>query len=433
MPNKGMKIFLLVIGIIFAIARQALAVGSGGFRLEMVDAEAAGQGFAFTGEASNASAVFYNPAGLTQLKGKNYISLGAGLIAPSVTHESPSGVETDMGRQEFWIPDIFIVSDFGLEKFVFGLGGSSNWGTGTEWADTSFSRYVATRSDVNNSDLMFTGAYKVNDHLSLGLAVDHDYSVVNKSKKLSQGTSADGDFQLKGKGHGWGHRVALLYKFNEQHQFGLQYRSPIEENYRGKVYLTGLVDNNDPTPTLYNTIFGGSSYETEISSESELPQSAVAGYSFTPNEKWTVNFDLEWMDWSSIEQELIEFQDEQNTTRRAVLYNGNPAPKDWNSVWSTGLGAEYNMNDSLRLRGGYFFHQSPIPKENFHTNLPDANSHSLTAGFGYDLNDKTTFDLAYSHMFFEERSITNSTAGSTINGKYTEGIDLLQVTLNRKF
>lgn len=428
--NKFKASIIFTIGLIFSFPTFCFAAGSGGFRIEMVDAEALGKGVAFAGEADNASAVFYNPAGLTQLKG-NHVSLGLGLVAPSVTHESFAGVKTDMGRQEFWIPDIFVVSDFGLEKFVFGLGGSSNWGTGTEWSDTSFSRYVATRSDVNNSDLMFTGAYKVNDQLSLGLSVDHDYSVVNKSKKLLQTGGPDGDFQLKGKGHGWGHRVAMLYEFNDQHQIGLQYRSPIEENYRGKTYLTGLT-NDDPFAP-YNAIFGGSSYETEISSESELPQSAVAGYSFTPNDKWTVNFDLEWMDWSSIEQELIEFQDEQRASALAVLYTGNPAPKDWNSVWSTAFGTEYKWNDQLRLRGGYFFHQSPIPDENFHTNLPDSNSHSIAVGFGYDLNDKTTVDFAYSHMFFVDRTVNGSTAGSTINGTYEEGINLVQLTVNRKF
>lgn len=429
--KKNTRMLFLVVGLIFLSVSISFAAGSGAFRIEMVDAEALGKGEAFVGEADNASAVFYNPAGLTQLKGKNHISLGLGLIAPSVTHETFAGAKSDLGRQEFWIPDVFVVSDFGLEKFVFGLGGSSNWGTGTEWDDTSFSRYVATRSDVTNSELMFTGAYKVNDQLSLGLSVDHDYSVVSKSKQLEQIGGADGNFQLKGKGHGWGHRLALLYEVNEQHQFGLQYRSPIEENYRGKAYLTGLNDANPLAP--YNTIFGGSHYETEISSDSELPQSVVAGYSFTPNDQWTINFDIEWMDWSSIEQELINYESETDATRLSVLNAGNPAPKDWKSAMSTALGAEYNFNDRLRLRGGYFFHETPIPDENFHSNLPDSNSHSVAVGFGYDLNDKTTLDLAYSHMFFENRTIDGSSAGSTINGTYEEGINLVQLTINRKF
>jgi len=427
-PSKLKASIIFTIGLIFSFPSFSFAAGSGGFRIEMVDAEALGKGVAFAGEADNASAVFYNPAGLTQLKG-NHVSIGLGLIAPSVTHESFGGVRTDMGRQEFWIPDIFVVSDFGLERFVFGLGGSSNWGTGTEWDDTSFSRYVATRSDVNNSELMFTGAYKVNDQLSLGLSVDHDYSVVNKSKKLLQGgTGDDGDFQLKGKAEGWGYRLATLYKLNDQHQFGLQYRSPIEEKYYGKAYLNEL----NISGFNYQTIFGGSNYETEIESELELPQSVVLGYSYQPSDKWTFNWDIEWMDWSSIEYELLTY-DETDAIRLSILNGGNPASKDWKSVLSTGLGTEYKWNDHLRLRGGYFFHQTPIPDENFHSNLPDSNSHSIALGFGYDLNDKTTLDFAYSHMFFENRTIDGSTAGATINGTYEEGINLLQLTVNRRF
>ena len=182
----------------------------------------------------------------------------------------------------------------------------------------------------------------------------------------------------------------------------------------------------------YQAIFGGSNYETEVESELELPQSVVFGYSYTPNDKWTLNWDVEWMDWSSVEYELITW-DESNATRLSVLNAGDPAPKDWKSALSSGLGAEYKWNNRLRLRGGYFFHETPIPDEHFHTNLPDSNSHGLSVGFGYDLNNKTTFDLAYSHMFFENRTIDNSSAGSGISGEYREYINMVLATVSRRF
>ena len=225
------KVVLFQIGLIFLFISSCFAAGSGAFRVELVDAEALAKGEAFVGEADNPSAVFYNPAGLTQLKGQNQLSLGLAGLFPAVTYKNFAGAESQMVGQSFLIPNIYFVSDFGLEKFAFGLGGSSNWGTGTEWNNDSFSGYTATRSDVTNTDVMFSGAYKLTEKLSLGLSLDHDYSAVNKSKRLQQTGGTDGDFQLKGKTGGWGYRLAALYELNEHHQFGLQYRSPIEEKY----------------------------------------------------------------------------------------------------------------------------------------------------------------------------------------------------------
>jgi len=42
-----------------------------GFRLPEAGAKAMGMGFAFTAQADDPSAIYFNPAGLTQLQGTN--------------------------------------------------------------------------------------------------------------------------------------------------------------------------------------------------------------------------------------------------------------------------------------------------------------------------------------------------------------------------
>lgn len=426
------RTILIAVLAVVLTASQSLAAGSGAYRLEVPDSEAMGKGSAFVGEADNPSAVYYNPAGLTQLKGKNHVELGYAVIQPNIDYTDTSGLETQMRRQTFIIPHFYFVSDFGLDKVAFGLGATSSWGLGTYWAEDSFSRYVSTKADLFNKDTMLTMGYQVSDQLSLGVALDYDYSNANKKKRLIQLGGADGDFQLKGKDDGWGYRLSGRYELTEQHHFGLQYRSAIKEKYRGKIYL----DDLNSAGSNYAAIFGGSSYETEISSENTLPQSVVFGYSYLPNEKWTFNTDIEWMDWSSVEQEKIVYEFEQDPTRLAVLNAGNPIDRDWHSTISVSTGVEYKATDRLRLRTGYYYHQTPIPEATLDTSLPDSDSHSITFGAGYDISKDLTVDVAYSAMFFNDRKVDNTvgnSSGSSIDGRYEQFTNIWMMSLAYQF
>jgi len=426
---KTIKFLCITLLTILLVTPNAFAAGSGGIRIEIPDAAAFGKGSAFVGQADNPSAIYYNPAGLTQLKGKNYFSSGFAVLSPSASFTDFAGNESQMVRQNFPIPHIYLVSDFGIDNWIFGLGGLSSWGTGTAWADDSFSKYVATESDINNIDSLMTAAYKFNEQWSFALSADHTWTVANKSKKLAQGAGADGDYNLKAKDSGWGYRLATHYIMNDHHKFGLMYRSPIQLKYRGKAFLHEL----NGFGSNFEGIFGGTSFETNVAEEFELPQSVVLGYSYQPDNKWTFNFDIEWMDWSSIEQELLEFTEVLTANQAAVLNGGNPAIRDWDAVWSGALGVEYAWSDHLRLRGGYYHHTTPIPEENFESTLPDANSYGVTTGFGLDLTDSSTFDLAYSALIFENFTIDNTVGSGTINGKYEQIIHMGIVTYSYEF
>src|SRR5437867_3696399 len=61
-----------------------------GFRILDQSASATGQASAFTAQADDASAVYYNPAGMTQLRGIQ-ISLGANLIGGSTNFRDAAG------------------------------------------------------------------------------------------------------------------------------------------------------------------------------------------------------------------------------------------------------------------------------------------------------------------------------------------------------
>lgn len=424
-------IFLLVCFFVTLSVTNGFCAGSGAFRLEVPDAEALGKGSAFVAQADNPSAIYYNPAGLTQIKEKLAVSLGATAVQPFTNYKDNSGNKTDINRQVFTIPNGYVVSNFGLEKFAFGIGATSYWGLGTSWADDSFSRYVATKTDLSTQDIMFTTAYEINNNLSLGVAVDYTRAHVDMRRKIYQGVGGDGDFQVEGdENNAWGYRLSALYKLNEKHSFGFIYRGPVHLKYKGKLNLSSL---NAAAPYSYSAVFGAS-YETDVNSNATLPQSMVLGYCFKPNDKWRFEFDTEWMDWASTKETSYDYPNEKNATRTTYLnsYLNPTFERNWHSVFSYALGTEYKVNDKWKLRAGYFHHKTPIAQANFETSLPDAPSNSVTLGAGYSLNKNVTIDFAYAGMFFDTRKVTNNVGSGGINGDYNSFNNLYALTLTFK-
>src|SRR6266404_4508730 len=63
-----------------------------GFRLPNQDPEAIARGNAFVATADNPSAIYYNPAGITQIQGQN-LRAGVYLVSAGIEYESPSGIK----------------------------------------------------------------------------------------------------------------------------------------------------------------------------------------------------------------------------------------------------------------------------------------------------------------------------------------------------
>ena len=79
-------IVLLLVGLM----GLASSVNAAGFRLSEQDAKANGMGNSFVAVADNASAVWYNPAAMTDLE-KTNLSLGTVMVYPTMKHDFTGG------------------------------------------------------------------------------------------------------------------------------------------------------------------------------------------------------------------------------------------------------------------------------------------------------------------------------------------------------
>jgi long-chain fatty acid transport protein len=394
------------------------AAGSGGLRDETPDAGAFGKGSAFVGQADTPAAVYYNPAGMNQIKSPT-ITAGDIFIAPMAEFQNyPNGNDVKADRKIFNIPDFYAVTPVG-KKLSLGFGSGSYWGLGTNWGNSSTLKYASTSATIINMDTSLAASYQITDQWSFAASADNDYSKVDENQKLNA-FGNDYGLEIKEKDDAWGYRLATMFRINDQNQIGLMYRSRVNHRYSGNI-------------SIDNGFFGlPSDYNTKVTEKITLPQSFIMGYSFKPTHRWTLNFDLEWMDWASFKKENLTFPNETNPTNLAILSNFTPVPHDWKSSWSESVGAEYAATEKLRLRGGYFHHVSVGPDNTFNPALPDMDSHGMTIGFGYSFNQHLSLDVAYGLAIYEPRKVENN-PNPTVDGRYSEITNFGAASLTYKF
>src|SRR5690348_10825083 len=115
--NKTAGFALPVIALALSLGTSANAVG---LRDPNQDPEAIARGNAFTATADNPSAIYYNPAGITQLQGNN-ARVGLYFISADTHYKSAAGqAQTDSSFQT--VPQLYYVYAPTNLPLAFGLG-----------------------------------------------------------------------------------------------------------------------------------------------------------------------------------------------------------------------------------------------------------------------------------------------------------------------
>jgi len=259
-----------------------------GFRIVDQSASATGQASAFTAQADDASAVYYNPAGMTQLR-RVQVSLGTLLIGGSTSFTSPTGVNArgDFGGSVAYPPptNLYITAnlkDLGvnfLGDLTAGLAVLSPFGTLQRYPNNGPFATSVTRAALELFDIKPTLAYKVNDQLSLGLGLDI-YTFFNfwgEGQAEIKFNSAGAPFnplvpagtplEINGRDTALGFNASLMYtplrnaEGKPRLNVGLIYRSQAVLDLKGQLLANGTVAADTRFPNgsskLISTTRGG--------------------------------------------------------------------------------------------------------------------------------------------------------------------------------
>lgn len=351
-----------------------------GFRNPDQAAAATAQGEAFIAQANDASAAYYNPAGLTQLTGTEVMA-GSYLLFRDVQFRAP-GSRDDMSQFDF-LPHLYAASDLGLDRWRFGLAVNVPYGLSANWGRTGPFAYLVTEAHLMVLNIAPVAAYRLTEELSLGAGLNIYYGEVDQKFEYSP-LIPGSRFRFDGDGTGVGATVGLRWQPHPQHAFAAVYRSPFRIEFDGRARTI----NAGPFTT------SGSASTTF-----PFPQSLAVGYAFWPNAKLKLETNIEWTNWDLL-----------NTVRlRSAnpIISGDPRaviPFHWKDSFFYEFGAQVQLADEWFLRAGYIFSENSVPARTFGPLVPDSDRHVFSAGVGFR-HARFSADLAYQYSLSEDRRI----------------------------
>lgn len=414
MIYKSLLFILLLIPTVFCTSGHPA-----GFLVYNQDAASAGMANAFTAVADNASAVFYNPAGINQLEGTQ-IRSGFQVVIPYTSFRgSDSGYETDM-HDKISVPLTGYITHKINDKISIGGGIFTPFGLVTEWPSRWEGDYVSTYSALRTFFVNPAVSIQVHPRLSLAAGIDYVYSdfKIRRSINLDQITGIPiglplGKITLDGFDDSWGYNLGMLFHFNDNWSLGVSYRGKVNLEFDGHAHyrMTPLLRKLFPP--------------TDISPRIALPPLVAAHVAAKFRGRWTFSTGIIWTGWSVYDTLTPKF-------RNAVLIppRMQSSPQDWKDVLAFQTGMEYQFNTNWVFRGGYIFDQTPVPERTLGPLVPDADAHLFSLGMGYT-HENITFDVASMVLCFQDRHTRRNIDG--LNGEYTSTTVTLLVSLTYCF
>lgn len=355
------------------------------------------------------SAIFSNPATLSQIEGEQFNFAGTYFIPTVKAYvvNMPDKTNTPQTWSHKSQDAAYAVPAIGLshkidEKYTFGIGAYGVSGMGVDYRNKDLVGNTNTKVSV----MKFVPAlsYK-SGAFSYGLGLDIDYQAADFGAGLSHNYAI-------------GARLGANYEYGKWN-FGFVYVTPQNVKHKRIYDFDGL---GGPTMT-----FNG--YDDL---KLENPAQYGFGVSHKCTDKLTSSIEVKYLDWANADG-YKDF--------------------DWESQWVYALGLSYKADDKFTLRAGYNYGKNPLKKHNNFNMMGTTNvqgktmstygyeyfriigfpaivENHITFGVGYELSNKVALNIGYKHAF-EKTIKETSNSGGSIKSKLSE--DAVDFGLTFKF
>ena len=394
---SGILIILLGLAIATGISSKASAAGCA---VHEWGARGNALGGAMVAKADDPSAVAWNPAGITQLKGTHLLT-GASMISPKMDLTTTyNGVKTksSMTENSYFPPNVFLTHQVN-DNVWLGVGTFARFGLGTEFDENWPGRYASYNTAIHCYSLNTNIAYKFNDFISMAVGLEFMKVRADLRSKIdaTPGSPKDpttyaADVDQRGivRSFSPGINAGIHITPNDQWRLGLSWRSKMNHRASGSVSFN--VPDGLAVPA---TIFNDSGATMDLNT----PHMIFGGIEYKPFKNLSLEFDTiysMWSDYSAIDCHFDKIT--------AIGIKDVQATKKWNDVWRFAVGVEYNPIEDIALRVGYFYDQSPIPDGYIDYMLPTSDRQNVSLGIGWKY-ENFTIDAAYNYLWMEGRTI----------------------------
>lgn len=448
--NTKRKIVMALLAATVGIPTTASASG-----FQLMEQNASGLGNAYAGAAAaaeDASTVYYNPAGMTLLEGRQVVVVGH-VIKPTMNFNNTGSTAAaggfalgsnggDAGDAVF-VPNAYLTWPLDA-RWTAGLAVNVPFGLTTDYDPNWVGRFHGLRSDLRTINVNPSIAFKVNDGLSLGFGLNWQRAEAELTKAVNYsfvataagigGVAAgtEGTNRISGDDSAWGYNLGVMLNLTPQTRVGLAYRSAIGYTLSGNVTYAGR-----PAPlqaALGSAALAAQIGDGAVTANLKVPATFSAALKHTVNARWDVLADLTWTEWSSFQSLAV------------VRSNGvllDDTPEKWRNTWRAGLGLNFHPNERWTLRAGVAYDQSPVPDAYRTPRIPDEDRTWLAFGAQYRISRAGAIDVGYAHVFMKDAQLSlngppaltaQQAAGrGALVGNYKNKVDILSVQYRYSF
>jgi len=467
------KHLTLLVAMALGVSLDATASG---YRFGSQSVSSQGTADANGAEAADASTIFANPAGLSRLEGRQIVG-GVTAVVPHSTYQDAGSTRfthTPTGgkaSQDDYVPSVvagpsLYYSQKIDNQWTAGVGVFVPYGTKLDYDNDWAGRYSLTNIKLESVNINPSVAFKLSEQHSFGFGIDIEYM----KARLGQGvdvpgsiaaaqaagsgaalvrqimalggnpavlaTAGDAHAGVEGKDWGYGFNLGYLYSPTPDTRFGIAYRSSIKHELKGNATWDFANVTND---AVVNGVLQAASHHANSAARVDIatPEtlSINAFHQFDP--KWAGMADVTWTRNSRMDNINIQFV--------GAGVGDLVIRQQWKNTVRVSLGANYQLNDAVTLRGGIAHDDAPVQGDTLrHAALPDADRLQLSFGANWKLTPASSLDLAYSYLRFSDvngnyTNNCNPTAtactgnGETTHGMWKTRLQLLGLAYNYKF
>ena len=375
-----------------AVLLVAFSGAASAAAFQLLEQNASGLGNAYAGSAAvadNASTIFFNPAGMTQLGNGIQLSAGVTGVGPSYEYRDQAGVKSG-GDAGGWaaVPNAYLSGQLTKDLFL-GLGISAPFGLATEydvvWGPSSApgaGSATAIKSEIKTININPSIAYRVSDKVSLGFGLNYQ--------------SIDGELtrtgvSLKADDSSWGWNAGALFTLSPAMRVGISYRSVVKHKLEGTL--------NGALP---------------VNADVKLPDTFILSVWQQVSDRWEAMGDLSYTRWSSMK--ALNILSSSGALVGSETFN-------YENSWRFAWGAGYKATDKAKLKFGIAFDRTPVRDEYRSPRVPDNNRLWLSLGGQWNAGAIGKFDLGYSYLYVIDPTISQG----ALQGKYDASAHIVGV------
>jgi long-chain fatty acid transport protein len=397
-PQIGCALAALSLLSVLANPGPLLALG---IRLPDQDTFATARGNAFVATADDPAAVYYNPAGITQLGGAN-ASIGLYGITYADRFTGPT---TSANSQQEWaaLPETFSTLSLTNYHLSLGFGVYSPYGLSMTWPNKVPWAPAGNSGEIDYIRANPVVAYQVAGTFSIAAGMMLDYA---QAELKSIPSFLGPGLSLHGRDTDAGFNLGLLWQPSAQHSFGATYRSATDMNFQGHVTFIGAPLPSQPATLNYH-----------------LPQTLTVGYSYRPTAKWNLEVDADWTDWTVLRTAGI---DTAPIHLPGLAFN-------WKPSMMYEFGATRYFGGGWQASAGFMYSENSSSTSSFNALVPDSDRYLFSLGVGQKFAH-LSWNAAYQVGYGPSRTISgDAQAGGAYNGAYDFFSNALSLNLGYHF